>query len=156
MKVEPIDKKPSRYKSHWLRYVIGLNNNRMPKIMLNYGPNGRRGIGRHLKRLLDAAETSLSRSNSWRMMMMMMMILMVVLIPRKQPAVSPDRRLGGPCSHPGEHRISATRHQVCGAITIQTEIVICTSRNSQCKVTLSNFVSLQIIQYFVIALLDYL
>jgi len=44
---------------------------------------------------------------------------MVVLIPRKQPAVSLDRRLGGPCSHSGEHRISATRRQTCGVITIQ-------------------------------------
>jgi hypothetical protein len=64
MKVGPVDEKTSRYKSHWLRYVTGLNNNRMPKIMLNCGTNGRRGLGRPLKRLLDAAETRLSRSNS--------------------------------------------------------------------------------------------
>jgi hypothetical protein len=33
-------------------------NNRMPKVlMLNYGPNGRRQLGRPLKRLLDEAET---------------------------------------------------------------------------------------------------
>ena len=63
-KVEPVDEKPSRYKSHWLRHVTRMKNNRMPKIMLNYGPNGRRGLGRPLKRLLDAAETGLSRSNS--------------------------------------------------------------------------------------------
>jgi len=40
-------------------------NNRMPKIMLNYWQNGRRRLGRPLKRLLDDAETGLSRSNSW-------------------------------------------------------------------------------------------
>jgi hypothetical protein len=64
--------------------------------------------------------------------------------------------LGGPCIHSGEHRISATRHQACGVITIQTEIVICTSRNPQCKITPSTFITLQIVQYVVIALLDYL
>jgi hypothetical protein len=39
--------------------------NRLPKIMLNYRPNGRRRrLGRPLKRLLDEAETGLSRPNS--------------------------------------------------------------------------------------------
>jgi hypothetical protein len=38
--------------------------NRMIKIMLNYRPNGRRRLGRPLKRLLDEAETSLSRPYS--------------------------------------------------------------------------------------------
>jgi len=91
--------------------------------------------------------------------MMMLMILMVVLIPRKQPAVSLDRRPGGgggAFSHSGEHRISATRRQACGVIAIQTEIVICTSRNPQFKVTLSTFFSLQIIRYVVMTFLDYL
>jgi len=48
------------------------NNNRMPKIMLNYKPNGRRRIGRSLKRILDEVETGLSKLNSWWKMMMMM------------------------------------------------------------------------------------
>jgi len=30
-----------------------MNNNRMPKIMLNYRPNGRRRLGRPLKRISD-------------------------------------------------------------------------------------------------------
>jgi hypothetical protein len=51
------------------------NNNRMPKIMKNYRTNGRRRLGRPLKRLLDEAETGLSRNNWWRMMMMMMMMI---------------------------------------------------------------------------------
>jgi len=50
----------------------------MPQIMLNYGPNGRRRLGRALKRLLGDVESGLSRRNSWRMMMMMMMVLCVV------------------------------------------------------------------------------
>ena len=57
------DEKLRRCKSHWLRRGTRITNNRMAKIMLNYGPNGRREPGRPLKRLLDAAETGLSRSN---------------------------------------------------------------------------------------------
>jgi len=38
----------------------------MPKIMLNYGPNGQKQIERPLKRLLDKAKTGLSRPNSWQ------------------------------------------------------------------------------------------
>jgi hypothetical protein len=40
LKVEPVDKKLRRYKSNWLQHVTRMNNNRMPKIMLNYRPNG--------------------------------------------------------------------------------------------------------------------
>jgi hypothetical protein len=35
LKVEPVDEKLRRYKSNWLKHVTGMNNNRMPKIMLN-------------------------------------------------------------------------------------------------------------------------
>jgi hypothetical protein len=45
-----------------------LTRNRMPKVMLNCRPNGRRRLGRPLKRLLDEAETGLLRPNSWWMM----------------------------------------------------------------------------------------
>jgi len=31
-----VDEIPRRYKSHWLRHVTRMNNNRIPKIMLNY------------------------------------------------------------------------------------------------------------------------
>ena len=63
LKVEPVDEKLRRYKSNWLRHVTGMNKKRMPKIMLNCRPNGRRRLGRHLKRLVDEAETGLSRPN---------------------------------------------------------------------------------------------
>jgi len=36
-----------------------MNENRMTKIMLNYRPNGRRQLGRPLKKLPDEAETGL-------------------------------------------------------------------------------------------------
>jgi hypothetical protein len=58
---EAVDEKLSRYKSNWLRHVTRMNNNRMPKIMLNYRPNGPRQLGRSLKRLLGEAKTGLSR-----------------------------------------------------------------------------------------------
>jgi hypothetical protein len=54
-----------RYNSDWLRRVTRMN--RMPKVMLSYRPNWRRRIERPLNRLLDEAETYLSRPNSWRM-----------------------------------------------------------------------------------------
>jgi len=65
-KIQPADEKLRRYKSNWLRHVTRMNNNnnRTPKIIVNYRPNGRRRIGRPLKRLLDGAETGLSRPNS--------------------------------------------------------------------------------------------
>jgi hypothetical protein len=69
----------------------------MPKIMLNYGPNGRRRLGRPLKRLLDEAAKGLSRSNSWPMMMMIMIMIMTILNPD-----SPDFSLtygGDLCPH---------------------------------------------------------
>jgi len=44
MKVESVDEKLRRYKSNWLKHVTRMNNNnnnnRMPKIILNYRPNG--------------------------------------------------------------------------------------------------------------------
>jgi hypothetical protein len=51
VKAEPADKKLRRYKSNWLRHVTRMDNNRMPKIMLNYRPNGQRHLERPLTRL---------------------------------------------------------------------------------------------------------
>jgi hypothetical protein len=42
LKVEPVDEKLRRCKSNWLQHVTGMNNNRLPKIMLNYWSNRRR------------------------------------------------------------------------------------------------------------------
>jgi len=41
-----------------------MNSNRMPKIMLNYRPDIRRGLGMSFKGLLDEAEIGLSRPDS--------------------------------------------------------------------------------------------
>jgi hypothetical protein len=61
MRKEQVDEQLSRYKSNWLRHVTRMNNS-VSKIILNYRPNGRRGLGRPLKRL-DDAETGLSKPN---------------------------------------------------------------------------------------------
>jgi hypothetical protein len=54
------DEKLRRYKSNWLRHATRMNN-RMPKIMLNCWPNGRRDLKHLWKRLLHEVETGLSR-----------------------------------------------------------------------------------------------
>jgi len=48
LKVEPADEKLRKQKSNWLRHVTRMNSNRMPKVMLNCRPNGRRRLGRIL------------------------------------------------------------------------------------------------------------
>jgi hypothetical protein len=40
-----------------------MNSTRVAKIMLNFRPNGRRRLGRLRNRLLDEAETGLSRAD---------------------------------------------------------------------------------------------
>ena len=67
---EPIDRKLRSYRTDWLRRVTRMDSSRMLKIMLNSRPNGRRRLGRPLKRLLGGVETGLLRSNWWRMMVL--------------------------------------------------------------------------------------
>jgi hypothetical protein len=74
LKVEPDDERLRRNKSNWLRHITRTNSNRMPKILMNYRPNGRRRLGRPWKRASDHGETGLLRPNSGRMMMMMMIM----------------------------------------------------------------------------------
>jgi hypothetical protein len=42
LEVEPVDEKLKRCRPKWLRDLTRMNSNRMPQIMLNYRPNGRR------------------------------------------------------------------------------------------------------------------
>ena len=66
LKVEPVVETLRRYEWNCLRHVAKMGNNLIPKILLNFRPNGRRWLGRPSKRLLDEAETGLSRLNSWQ------------------------------------------------------------------------------------------
>ena len=77
LQVEPVDEKLRKYKSNWLRYVTKMDTNKMPELMLNYLPNGRRPLGRPLKRLLDEADSGLSRPNSCRMIVVVVMMMMM-------------------------------------------------------------------------------
>jgi hypothetical protein len=61
MKVEPADDKLRAYKSSWLLHATRMNSSWMAKVMLNYGQNGGRRLGRPLKRILDEAKTGLLR-----------------------------------------------------------------------------------------------
>jgi len=65
LKVEPDDQKLRRYeyKSKWLRNITRMNSSRMPEIVLNCRPIGRRRIGKTLKGLLHEVDTGLSRPN---------------------------------------------------------------------------------------------
>jgi hypothetical protein len=52
-----------------------MNSNRIAKVMLNCRPFGQRWLGKPLKRLLDQAETGMSRPNWWRIKMMMIIVM---------------------------------------------------------------------------------
>jgi len=64
VKAEPADWKLRRYKSKCLWHETRINSNRTPKIILNYGPDKQRQLGRPFKRLLDETKTGLSRPDS--------------------------------------------------------------------------------------------
>jgi hypothetical protein len=57
LKVEPTDENLRRYKSNWPRHLTSMNNNRIPKIMLNYRQNGRKRLRRHWRKLHEETET---------------------------------------------------------------------------------------------------
>jgi hypothetical protein len=67
LKAEPVDDK--QIKLATCRKITKTktrmnNNNKMPKIMMNYRLHGRKRLGRPLKRLTDKAETCLSWPHS--------------------------------------------------------------------------------------------
>jgi hypothetical protein len=57
--VTPLEDKLCTYRHKWFQHVHRIEDNRLPKQLLNYHPKGRRRPGRPLKRLLDdmTAET---------------------------------------------------------------------------------------------------
>ena len=46
MNIFNINDKLTQYKINWREYIQRMNDNRLPKIILNYKPEGRRNIGR--------------------------------------------------------------------------------------------------------------
>jgi hypothetical protein len=61
--VTPLEDKLCTYRHKWFRQVHRTEDNRLPKLLLNYHPRGRRRPGRPRKRLLDdvTAETETGR-----------------------------------------------------------------------------------------------
>jgi hypothetical protein len=83
LKVESADEKLRRYKSNWLRHVTRLNNNRAPKIMLNYRSKGRRKFGIPFKRLLNEDET-----RDGLLLLLLLLLLLCVFLCLTHPAVA--------------------------------------------------------------------
>jgi len=54
LKLTPILDKLQEYKRNWIHHVNRMPRNRLPWVMKQYFPTGRRNPGRPLKRLLDA------------------------------------------------------------------------------------------------------
>jgi len=48
--------------------------------MLNFRPDGGKGLGRPLRRQLDEDKTGTLRPNSWLMIMMVAMIIMMLIL----------------------------------------------------------------------------
>ena len=53
LKITPILDKLLEYKRNWIQHVYRMPHNRLPRVMKQYSPTGRRNHGRPLKRLLD-------------------------------------------------------------------------------------------------------
>ena len=53
LKITPILDKLLEYKSNWIQHVNRMPRNRLPRVMKQYSPTGRRNQCRPLKRLLD-------------------------------------------------------------------------------------------------------
>ena len=54
LKITPILDKLQEYKRNWIHHVNRMPRNRLPRVMKQYFPTGRRNHSRPLKRLLDA------------------------------------------------------------------------------------------------------
>jgi hypothetical protein len=51
LKVNPIQDKISNYKTDWRNHVNWMSRSRLPKVIMQYIPNGRRDRGTHMKKL---------------------------------------------------------------------------------------------------------
>jgi hypothetical protein len=53
LKITPVLDKLVELKRNWVQHVNRMSRNRLPRIMKDYSPTGRKNHGRPLKRLLD-------------------------------------------------------------------------------------------------------
>ena len=68
LKITPILDKLQEYKRNWIHHVNRMPCNRLPRVMKQYSPTGRRNHSRPLKRLLDAWDRNGSTSGptAWK------------------------------------------------------------------------------------------
>ena len=68
LKITPILDKLQEYKRNWIYHVNRMPRSRLPRVMKQYFPTGRRNHGRPLKRLLDAWDRNGSTSGptAWK------------------------------------------------------------------------------------------
>jgi len=52
----------------------------LPKVRLNYRPNGRRLLGRSLKRIIRWSKTGLLRPDSWRIIIIIVIIIIIIIV----------------------------------------------------------------------------
>ena len=64
LNITPVLYKIQDYRRNWLQHINRMPPNRLPRIMKNYSPKGRRYQGRPLKRLRDMWEWNSKRPNS--------------------------------------------------------------------------------------------
>jgi hypothetical protein len=62
LKITPILDKLLEYKRNWIQHVNRMLRNRLPRVMKNYSPTGRRNCGKTLRRLLDTRDRNGSTS----------------------------------------------------------------------------------------------
>ena len=62
LKITPVLDKLLEYKRKWIQHVNRMPRNKLPRVMNQYSPTGRRNHGRPLKRLLDTWDRNGSTS----------------------------------------------------------------------------------------------
>jgi len=78
LKITPILDKLQEYKRNWIHHVNRMPCNRLPRVMKQYSPTGRRNHGRPLKKDLWMRATGMGQQVAQlheRLMMMMMMLI---------------------------------------------------------------------------------
>jgi hypothetical protein len=63
LNITPVLDKIQSYMRYWMQYVNRMPRNRVPRLLKNYTPKGRRNQGRSKKRLLDKRD--LNGANTW-------------------------------------------------------------------------------------------
>jgi len=80
---EPTDEKLRKYKSNWLPHAKRMKSNKMPKVMLNYRPNGRdelEGLWKHYLTRPKQVYQDLTRNEWWWWWWLLLFLLLLLLL----------------------------------------------------------------------------